>query len=42
MPLENGWWLATNNGTALKRKYIQIACEVAGVKFDSQLKLIEG
>ena len=40
--LGNGWWLATNNSTALKRKYIRIACEVAGVKFDSQLKLIEG
>ena len=39
--LGNGWWLATNNGTALKRKYIQTACKVAGVKFGSQLRLIE-
>lgn len=39
--LGNGWWLATNNSTALKRKYIQTACEVAGVKFGSQLRLIE-
>lgn len=40
--LGNGWWLATNNNTALKRKYIQTACEVADVKFGSQLRLIEG
>ena len=39
--LGNGWWLATNNPTASKRKYIQTACEVAGVKFGSQLRLIE-
>ncbi len=40
--LGNGWWLATNNNTALKRQYIQTACEVAGVKFGSQLRLLEG
>lgn len=39
--LGNEWWLATNNSTTLKRKYIQTACEVAGVKFGSQLRLIE-
>ena len=37
--LENGWWLATNSNTGQKREYIQIACEVAGVKFGSQLTL---
>ena len=41
MPLENGWWLATINNTTQIRQHIQTACEVAGVKFDSQLRLIE-
>ena len=41
MPLENGWWLATINNTTQIRQHIQTACEVAGVKFDSQLSLIE-
>ena len=41
--LENGWWLQT--GTRAKKEeikeHIEIACEVAGVKFGTQLKLIE-
>lgn len=41
VPLENGWWLGTNISTAQVRKYIGIACEVAGVDFGSQLTLIE-
>lgn len=39
--LENRWWLATNSNTGQKREQIQIACEIAGVKFGTQLKLIE-
>ncbi len=41
MPLENGWWLATINNTTQIRQHIQTACQVAGVKFGSQLRLIE-
>lgn len=41
IPLENGWWLGTNISTAQVRKYIGIACEVAGVPFGSRLTLIE-
>ncbi len=37
--LENGWWLGTNLSTSQIRKYIEIACDVAGVGFGSQLNL---
>ena len=37
--LENGWWLGTNLSTIQIRKYIETACDVAGVGFGSQLKL---
>ena len=41
--LENGWWLqiGTRSTTKEIKEHIEIACEVAGVKFGSQLKLIE-
>ena len=39
--LENGWWLGANLSASAIRKRIQIACEVAGVKFGSELTLIE-
>jgi len=39
--LGNGWWLGTNYGARSIRRFINIACEVAGVKLGSQLKLIE-
>lgn len=41
MDLENGWWLGHHLSTGEIRKRIKIACEVAGVRFGSQLKLIE-
>ena len=40
--LGNEWWIGTNYSNDQKLKFIRIACEVAGVKFGSQLKLIEG
>ncbi len=39
--LENGWWMGTSLSTSRIRHHIQTACEVAGVKFNSQLILIE-
>ena len=39
--LENGWWLARNISTKTIRQSTILACEVAGVKFGSQLTLIE-
>ncbi len=41
LELENGWWLATNSNTGQKLDQIQTACEFAGVKFGTQLTLIE-
>ena len=41
MNLGNGWWLGHNLSTGDIRKRIITACEIAGVKFGSQLKLIE-
>ena len=41
LDLENGWWLGTNISSDKVRGSIETACEVAGVKFGSQLKLIE-
>ena len=41
--LENGWWLQKGIYATTKevKEHIEIACEIAGVKFGSQLKLIE-
>ncbi len=39
--LENGWWLGTNLSTGQIRKHIETACDVAGIRFGSQLTLIE-
>ena len=39
--MENGWWLKKKISTENIRKYIKIACEVAGITFGSQLTLIE-
>ena len=41
LDLENGWWLGHNLSTGDIRKKIIIACELAGVKFGRQLKLME-
>ena len=41
LDLGNGWWLGINLSSSLIRKYIKIACEVAGVNFGRQLILIE-
>ncbi len=39
--LGNGWWLGHHLSTKDIQKKIETACKVAGVKFGSQLKLIE-
>ena len=39
--LENGWWLRTDLGIPKIRGHIETACEIAGVRFGSQLTLIE-
>ncbi|MCY4543041.1 MAG: hypothetical protein OXB95_11740 [Rhodobacteraceae bacterium] len=39
--LGNGWWLGTNMSSSSVRQRIETACEVAGVKFGTELKLIE-
>ena len=41
MDLENGWWLGHNLNAETIRRRIKTACEIAGVKFGSELKLIE-
>lgn len=41
LDLGNGWWLGHNLSTGDIRKKIIIACEISGVKFGSQLKLVE-
>lgn len=41
MDLENGWWFGHNIGAATIRNRIRTACEIAGVRFGSELKLIE-
>ena len=40
--LENGWWLRTKISTKSVRRNIKLACQVAGVRFGTQLTLIEG
>ena len=39
--LENGWWIGTNLSKRQVRRHIETACGEAGVRFGSQLKLIE-
>ena len=39
--LGNGWWMGTNLSSATIRKHIEAACRVAGIRFGSQLTLIE-
>ena len=39
--LGNGWWLGHHLSTKDIQRQIETACEVAGVKFGTQLKLIE-
>ena len=39
--LADGWWLGSNLSANDIRRRIQIACEIAGVKFGSELTLIE-
>lgn len=41
LDLENGWWLGTNISTESARRNIELACKVAGVRFGTQLTLIE-
>ena len=41
MQLANGWWLGTNLSQSSVLRHIKTACGVAGIKFDSQLKIIE-
>ncbi len=39
--LPNGWWLGSNLSEEQIRRYIGVACDVAGVKLGVQLKLLE-
>ena len=39
--LQNGWWIGVKLSNDAIREKIQIACDVAGVKFGSELTLIE-
>ena len=41
LDLGNGWWLGTSLSTERIRRHIETACDVAGVKFGTQLTLIE-
>ncbi len=41
LDLQNGWWLGHHLSTAQVQRYIKTACEVAGVKYGTQLTLIE-
>ena len=41
LDLKNGWWLGHNLNADTIRSRIRTACEIAGVKFGSALKLIE-
>ena len=41
LDLGNGWWFGHYIGAATIRNRIRTACEIAGVKYGSQLKLIE-
>ena len=39
--LAGDWWIGTNLNTVQVRRHIETACDVAGIEFGSQLKLIE-
>ena len=39
--LGNGWWMGTNLSSNDIRKHIVTACRVSGIRFGSQLTLIE-
>ena len=39
--LGNGWWMGTNLSSDAIRKHIATACRVAGIRYGSQLTLIE-
>ncbi len=39
--LGNGWWLGTNRSADTIRRNVEVACRLAEVRFDSELKLIE-
>lgn len=39
--LGNGWWMTTNLSNVNIRNYARQACEVAGIRFGADLKLIE-
>ncbi len=41
MQLENDWWMAQKQSTEQVHKHIKAACDVADIKFGSQLTLIE-
>ena len=41
LDLGGGWWMGTHIGSVEASKKIRIACDVAGVKFGSELTLIE-
>lgn len=41
LDLDNGWWLGHNLNAETIRRRIKTACEIAGVQYGSQLKLIE-
>jgi len=41
LDLKNGWWLGTNISTPQVRRHIKTACQIAGVKFGSDLTLME-
>ena len=40
LDLENGWWLGTYISIAVMEGFIETACQVAGVKYGSELTLI--
>ncbi len=42
MDLGNGWWMGTNLNKSAIKMHIKTACGLAGIKFGSQLTLVEG
>lgn len=41
LDMRNGWWIRTHLGRPEMEKFIKISCKIAGVKFGTELKLIE-
>ena len=41
LKLDKKWWMLKHRGTVQIREFIETACEVAGIKFGSELTLIE-